>query len=165
LRLVVLAPARGAGDSVWQIDANIDDMSPELVSAASDALFAAGALDAWWAPITMKKGRPALTLSALAPTDKRDDVIAAFLRETTTIGVRYTELQRTMLERRMVEVDTRYGKIPVKVAMEGEAVRNAAPEYEACAAAARAHNVPVKAVYSAALAAYDTTAATPRREP
>src|SRR5262249_24292381 len=98
---------------------------------------------------------PALTLSVLASSDKRDALVAVMLRETTTIGVRYAELQRTVLERQVVEVDTRYGKIPVKVAMEGDAVRNAAPEYEACAAAAREHSVPVKLVYSAALAAYD----------
>ena len=158
LRLVALAPTTGgadAGDSVWQIDANLDDMSPELCGAASDALLAAGALDVWWTPITMKKGRPALTLSVLAAHDKRDELIGVMLRETTTIGVRYAQLERTVLQREIVEVDTRYGKIPVKVAKEGTAVRNAAPEYEACAAAARAHKVPVKLVYSAALAAYD----------
>jgi pyridinium-3,5-bisthiocarboxylic acid mononucleotide nickel chelatase len=168
LRLVVVDPARrsesGAlysgpvaarAETIWQIDANIDDMSPELTGAASEALYAAGAIDVWWTPITMKKGRPALTLSALAETAKRDDVIAALLRETTTIGVRYAEMQRTVLERRMVEVDTRFGRIPVKVAMDGNRVVNAAPEYEACVAAARVHNAPVKLVFSAALAAYD----------
>jgi uncharacterized protein (TIGR00299 family) protein len=155
VRLVVLAPQASSAETVWQIDANIDDMSPELTGAATDALFAAGAVDVWWTPITMKKGRPALTLSALAETAWRDDVIAAILRETTTIGVRYAELQRTVLERRMVEVMTRYGKIPVKVALEGTTVRNVAPEYDACAAAARYHNVPVKLVFAAAVAAYD----------
>jgi len=155
LRVVALAPAADTADSVWQIDANIDDMSPELCAAASDALLSAGALDVWWTPITMKKGRPALTLSVLAAYDQRDELIGVMLRETTTIGVRYAQLQRTVLQREIVEVDTRYGKIPVKIAKEGGAVRNAAPEYEACAAAARTHKVPVKLVYSAALAAYD----------
>lgn len=155
LRLTVLAPAAAAAQTVWQIDANIDDMSPELTGAATDALFAAGALDVWWTPITMKKGRPALLLSALAETSKRDDVIAALLRETTTIGVRYAELNRTVLARQIVEVDTRYGRIPVKVATEGDAIRNVAPEYDACAAAARAHGVAVKLVFAAALAAFD----------
>jgi uncharacterized protein (TIGR00299 family) protein len=155
LRLAVLVPMAGPSQTVWQVDANIDDMSPELTGAATDALFAAGALDVWWTPINMKKGRPALTLSALAETLKRDDVISAILRETTTIGVRYTELYRTVLAREMVEVDTRYGRIPLKVAMEGTIVRNVAPEYDACAAAARAHGVPVKLVFAAALAAYD----------
>jgi uncharacterized protein (DUF111 family) len=143
------------GDTVWQVDANLDDMSPELCGPASDALFAAGALDVWWTPITMKKGRPALTLSALVDLPLRDAVITAMLRETTTIGVRYTELHRTVLTRKLVEVDTRYGVIPVKVAVDGNTILNAAPEYEACAKAARAHQVPVKLVYSAALAAYD----------
>jgi uncharacterized protein (TIGR00299 family) protein len=145
----------GRGDTVWQIDANLDDMSPELCGPASDALFAVGALDVWWTPITMKKGRPALTLSALAETDRRDIVIATILRETTTIGVRYAELQRTVLTRKMIEVETRFGIIPVKIAVDGQTELNAAPEYEACAKAARVHGVPVKLVYSAALAAYD----------
>lgn len=155
LRVVSLAPVQGAAQSAWQIDANIDDMSPELTGAATDEIFAAGAIDVWWTPITMKKGRPALTLSALAETAKRDEVIAAILRETTTIGVRYAELQRTVLARRIVEVDTRYGRIAVKVALDGVSVVNAAPEYEACAAAAKQHGVPVKLVFSAVLAAYD----------
>jgi pyridinium-3,5-bisthiocarboxylic acid mononucleotide nickel chelatase len=141
-------------DTVWQIDANLDDMSPELCGPASDALFAVGALDVWWTPITMKKGRPALTLSALVELSRRDEVIAAILRETTTIGVRYAELHRTVLTRKMVDVETAYGVIPVKVAFDGEIVRNAAPEYEACANAARVHNVPVKLVFAAALTAY-----------
>jgi uncharacterized protein (DUF111 family) len=118
-------------------------------------MFAAGAVDAWWAPITMKKGRPALALSALAPADARDAVIAAILRETTTIGVRYAPRERTVLARELVEVATVYGPISIKVARDAGALRNAAPEYEACAAAARAHGVPVKQVFAAALAAFD----------
>ena len=103
----------------------------------------------------MKKGRPALTLSALAADAARDAVIAAILRETTTIGVRYTQLQRTVLARKTVEVQTRFGPIPVKLALDGDAVRNAAPEYEACAAAAKQFDVPVKTVYAAAIMAYE----------
>ena len=155
LRVTALAGAEATAASVWQIDANLDDMSPELCAPAADALFTAGALDVWWTPITMKKGRPAFVLSALADDAARDDVIAAILRETTTIGVRYSQRQRTVLERRTVEVSTKYGRIPIKVAYDGPTVRNAAPEYEACAAAAKAHGVPVKSVYAAALAAYD----------
>jgi len=155
LRAVVLEPAAARAAAVWQIDANIDDMSPELCAPAADAIFAAGAVDVWWTPITMKKGRPALTLSALADDAAKDAVIAAILRETTTIGVRYAQLQRTVLARKTVEVQTRFGPIPVKLALDGDAVRNAAPEYEACAAAARQFNVPVKTVYAAAIMAYE----------
>jgi pyridinium-3,5-bisthiocarboxylic acid mononucleotide nickel chelatase len=156
LRAVVIEPVGAPTDAVWQIDANLDDMSPELCGPAAEAVFAAGALDVWWTPITMKKGRPALTLSALAESGAREAVIAAILRETTTIGVRYGLRERTVLARRSVEVATRYGAIPIKLAMQGESVVNAAPEYEACAAAAKAHGVPVKLVFAAALAAYDT---------
>ncbi len=155
LRVTALAPSAAVDGDVWQIDANLDDMSPELCGPASDALFAAGALDVWWTPITMKKGRPAMMLSALAELAARDAVIAAILRETTTIGVRFAPRERTVLARRTVEVETKYGKLPVKVALEGETVRNAAPEYEACAAAAKKHGVPVKLVYAAAVAAYE----------
>jgi pyridinium-3,5-bisthiocarboxylic acid mononucleotide nickel chelatase len=155
LRVVALAPAPAApADEVWQIDANVDDMSPELCAPALDAVLAAGALDAWWTPITMKKGRPALALSVLATTAKRAAVIAAILRETTTIGVRFAPRERTVLERSLVEVTTPYGAIPIKVARDGDAVLNAAPEYESCAAAARSHGVALKLVYAAALAAW-----------
>ncbi|MEP6866318.1 MAG: nickel insertion protein, partial [Deltaproteobacteria bacterium] len=138
----------------WQIEANIDDMTGELCAAAAEAILAAGALDTWWTPITMKKGRPALVLSALASTAERDAVIAGILRETTTIGVRFTAYDRVALARETVEVATPYGAIPVKLGKDGDIVRNAAPEYEACAAAAKQHGVPVKLVYAAAVAAY-----------
>jgi hypothetical protein len=157
LRVTALALATPRADAVWQIDANVDDMSPELCAPAAEAVFAAGALDVWWTPITMKKGRPALALSALAAEAERDAVIAAILRETTTIGVRFSPRERTVLARETVEVATKYGPIPIKVARDGAAVRNAAPEYEACIAAARHHGVPVKHVYAAAVAAYEAS--------
>jgi len=161
LRVTVIQPhdaglRTGASpDTVWQIDANLDDMSPELCGPASEAVFAAGALDVWWTPITMKKGRPALVLSALATEAARDRVIAAILRETTTIGVRFAPRERLVLARRTVDVATRFGMIPIKVASDGAGIENAAPEYEACAAAAKQHGVPVKLVYAAAVAAWD----------
>jgi uncharacterized protein (DUF111 family) len=162
LRVIAMAAAPGPGaelaDVVWQIDANLDDMSPELCGPASDAVFAAGALDVWWTPITMKKGRPALMISALAALDARAAVAAAILRETTTIGVRFAARERTVLARSVREVATPYGPIPVKVAADGDEIWNAAPEFEACAAAARRHGVPVKRVFAAALAAFATCA-------
>lgn len=155
LRVVVSEPLIGAAEIVWQIEANIDDLSGELCAAAAEAVLAEGALDVWWTPITMKKGRPALVLAVLSTTAQRDPVIAAILRETSTIGVRFAPLQRTILTRDTVMVETRYGAVAIKVSRDGEAIRNAAPEYETCAAAAKQHRVPVKLVYAAALAAYD----------
>jgi len=145
---------RDQADAVWQLDANIDDMSPELCGPASEAVFAAGALDAWWTAITMKKGRPALMLSALATDDTRAAVAAAILRETTTIGIRYARRERTILARTIRDVATAYGPIAVKVACDGDEVINVAPELDACVAAARHHGVPVKLVFAAAVAAY-----------
>ena len=155
LRVVALDAGAARTDTVWQLDANLDDMSPELCGPASEAVFAAGALDVWWTPITMKKGRPALMLSALATATTRGQVAAAILRETTTIGVRYAERERTVLARSVREVATPYGAIAVKVAADGGAIRNVAPELDACVAAARRHGVPVKLVFAAALAAFE----------
>jgi uncharacterized protein (DUF111 family) len=160
LRVVVIdvgAGVRGEADVVWQLEANIDDMSPELCGPASDAVFAAGALDVWWTPITMKKGRPALMLSVLATEATRGAVAAAILRETTTIGVRYAARERTVLARSIREVATPYGAIAVKVAADGDTIMNAAPELDACVAAARRHGVPVKLVFAAAQAAFEAT--------
>jgi len=161
LRAVVIeagpAPGAAASDAVWQIEANIDDMSPELCGPASEAVFAAGALDVWWTPITMKKGRPALMLSALVTAEARAAVTTAILRETTTIGVRYAARERTILARSIREVATPYGAIAVKVAADGDTIMNAAPELDACVAAARRHGVPVKLVFAAALAAFEAT--------
>ncbi len=172
VRLTALSPSASAavtdpaadaateGELVWQIEANLDDMSPELCAVALDAAFAAGALDVWWTPITMKKGRPAFLLSALASEERRGDVMRAILRETTTIGLRCSPRRRQVLPRRFVTVETAYGPIPVKVAYEPavgaerEHVRNAAPELEACRAAAALHQVPVKDVMAAALVAW-----------
>jgi len=128
-------------------------MNPELCEPLIDALFAAGALDAWFTPIVMKKSRPAITVSALCAPAARDAVCQALLRESTTIGLRFHGSSRRVLPRRLIDVDTPWGVIPVKVAGEGDA-GNAAPEYEACRRLAAAAGVPVKRVYLAALAAF-----------
>ena len=153
LRAVVIRPG-GAAGAMWRIEANVDDMSPELCGHAMDAAFAAGAVDVWWTPVTMKKGRPGLLVGAIAAEDRRDAVVAALLRETTTIGVRFDPVERVVLPREIVEVATAYGTIRVKVARDGPAVVNIAPEHDDCLAVARRHGLPLKAVYAAALAAY-----------
>ncbi len=139
--------------TVTVIEANIDDMSGELVPDAIDAALDAGALDCWAAPIVMKKGRPALMLRAICGPDVTDAVCASFLRETTTLGVRMVEMNRRCLAREQVRVATEFGPIEVKVGyLAGEAV-TVSPEYEDCRRAADEHDVPLKAVYAAATAA------------
>ena len=121
---------------------------------ALEAAFAAGALDVWWTPITMKKGRAALWLCALAPAAQRQAVMAAILRETTSIGVRCSPRWRRVLDREIVTVETAFGPLSVKVARDGGAVMNAAPELDDCVRAAQRHGVPAKEVMAAAMAAW-----------
>jgi uncharacterized protein (DUF111 family) len=103
----------------------------------------------------MKKGRPALLFGALAPAAVRDAVVMMLLRETTTIGVRFDRVERTVLAREIVTVETAHGPIPMKVARGPDgAVWNAAPEHDACAAAAERTGAPLKDVYAAAVAAW-----------
>jgi uncharacterized protein (DUF111 family) len=144
--------AVGGGTHVV-LEANVDDMTGELAAHAIEALFAAGALDAWGAPITMKKGRPALTIAALAEASHAEAVAAALLRETTSIGVRRTPVTRIERPRRSIDVITPYGTIAVKVSGGPFGPAQVKPEFAACAEAARAHGVPVREVIAAALAA------------
>jgi uncharacterized protein (TIGR00299 family) protein len=135
------------------LEANVDDMNPQLAEPLVEALFAAGALDVWLTPTLMKKGRPGLLLGALCETARRAEVTAALFAESTTLGVRWRPTARTVLPRRFVDVETPWGRVPVKVAGDGDAPLNAAPEYEVCRALAREHGVPVKQVIAAAVAA------------
>jgi uncharacterized protein (DUF111 family) len=148
------AAASSADATHAVIEANIDDATGELVGVALEALFAAGALDAWATPITMKKGRPAFTVSAIAPHARAEAVAHAMLRETTSIGVRRYPVSRVERPRRVVEVDTAYGRIPLKIAEGPYGPPQVKPELDACAAAAKGHGVPVREVIRAALAAW-----------
>jgi uncharacterized protein (DUF111 family) len=113
----------------------------------------AGALDVWSTAIGMKKGRPALTLSALARHGDAERVARALLAESSSLGARLSEVSRIERKRRMLEVETPYGPIAVKIADGDGLPPNIAPEYERCRSAAEAHGVPVKQVYAAAIAA------------
>ncbi|HET6147634.1 MAG TPA: nickel pincer cofactor biosynthesis protein LarC [Polyangia bacterium] len=144
-----VAPA----SSVMVLEANIDDMSPELVAPLFEAILAAGAVDVWSAPILMKKGRPAVTVSALAPPLALAEVERAFFRHSTTIGVRRHPADRTVLARSLVEVETPYGSVRVKVGAAAGLVIGAQPEFEDCRRRAAAAGVAVREVMSAAAAA------------
>ena len=147
------AQSQSSTDSVVEVEANIDDMSPELCEFATEQLFAAGALDVWWTPITMKKGRPALALRVLCPPATQPAVLAALFRETTSIGVRHRLVERTVLARESLTVETEYGPVSVKVARLAGAVVNVAPEFEECRTLALANDTPLKQVFAAAVAA------------
>jgi hypothetical protein len=136
------------------LESNVDDLSPELVPDAIEALHSAGALDAWSTPIVMKRGRPALTMSALCDPHRIDDVRRTFFEATSTLGVRVTEIARRELERRVVEVDLAQGgpRIRVKVGfLDGHAI-SAKPEHADVVEAARKLERPVRAVHERASA-------------
>lgn len=156
LRVVLGEPvAQVAGDDVFRIEANIDDMTAELCEHAAGALFDAGAVDVWWTPITMKRSRPALQLSALVDEPSLDRVLTTVLRETTSIGVRFDRVSRRVLAREHVDVQTAYGTLSIKIGKLGDDIVNAAPEYEVCRKAAVDHDVPLKRVFAAAIAAFE----------
>jgi uncharacterized protein (TIGR00299 family) protein len=140
-------------NEVVLIAANIDDMNPQLAEPLLTALFEAGALDAWLAPIQMKKGRPAIQVSALCPHGALASVEEAFFANSTTIGLRRQVMQRTVLERALAKVATSFGEVRVKVASRSGALLGATPEFEDCRKLALRAKVPVRRVVAEANAA------------
>ncbi len=141
-------------ERVLLLEAQVDDLSPQLAGALVDLLLRAGALDAWLVPVVMKKGRPGLVLSALGQLDQRELLEDLILRESTTLGVRVSEMERTRLEREVVPTETPYGRVGVKLGRRDGRVYNVQPEFEDCRRAAEGHGVPIKEVQAAALAAW-----------
>jgi uncharacterized protein (DUF111 family) len=141
------------------LQTNIDDMPAEWLGPLLDQLLDAGALDAWFTPIQMKKNRPAVQLSVLCQPEKAPELRALLFAHTSTLGVRQREIQRYSLPRRTVQVETRYGAIRVKLAEYAPGQWKAAPEFEDCHVAARAHDVPLAEVYRAAMLAYSNNTA------
>jgi pyridinium-3,5-bisthiocarboxylic acid mononucleotide nickel chelatase len=150
-----------AAPDVVLVEANVDDMSPQLVAPLYDALFAAGAVDVWSAPILMKKGRPALQLSALTPPASLAAVERAFFAHSTTLGLRRRALERVVLSRSFATVATPYGKVRIKLgALDGE-ILGAQPEFDDCRRLATRAQIPAREVLAAAAAA--ARALLPRR--
>jgi pyridinium-3,5-bisthiocarboxylic acid mononucleotide nickel chelatase len=154
LRVLLGAPSVAVGvDSLLLLEANIDDLNPELYDYVMERLFAEGARDVFFAPIHMKKNRPAVLLSVLADSGRRDALAAVMFTETTTLGVRVAPVERLRVERETREVDTRFGRLRVKLGRGPAANVNVAPEHEDCRRAAEASGVPLKIVYQEAIAA------------
>jgi uncharacterized protein (TIGR00299 family) protein len=139
--------------SHYVVEANLDDATGELVGHAIARLLEAGALDAWAVPITMKKGRPGLVLSALATPASVSALESVLLRETSSIGLRRHAVSRTERPRELVEVSTEFGVLPVKISRGPFGPPQIKPEFDACARAADAHGVPVRVVLARALEA------------
>ena len=139
-----------AADSVWKLECDIDDSTGEQLGYALEKLFEAGAREAHYSPVYMKKNRPGWELTVIcdeAHLQKMEEVI---FTQTTTIGIRRQEMARTVLTRKVVNVQTRYGEIPVKVSGEGQ-FRRVHPEYEKVSEAATKFGAAFGAVYDEVL--------------
>lgn len=154
VRVLLGQPAgQPATREVSLLETNLDDITPELIPDAVDRCFAAGALDVWTAPATMKKGRPGFVLSALTRPEAEADVARAILEETTALGVRVARLHRYELEREERTIEVEGHALRVKLGRLDGRIVNLAPEHDDCAAVASTLRVPVKSIWAAALAA------------
>jgi pyridinium-3,5-bisthiocarboxylic acid mononucleotide nickel chelatase len=140
--------------TVAVIETEIDDMNPQIFGLLIDKLMGEGALDVYYTPIQMKKNRPGTLLSILAPPEAREHLTSIVFRETTTIGIRFTEAKRECLDRETIAVETEFGPVTVKVARRNGEILNASPEFEDCARIAAERGRPVKEVQAAAMKAF-----------
>jgi uncharacterized protein (TIGR00299 family) protein len=142
-------------DQVWVLETNLDDVPAEVIGYCFEQLFAAGALDVFAVPVQMKKNRPGVLLTVLAPAAAVDAVETVLFRETQTFGVRRYAAQRSKLRREAVTVETPWGPVKGKRGWRERGPDVFTPEYEDCARVARDHGVPLRAVYEAVRATYD----------
>ncbi len=141
-------------ETVTVIETALDDLSPQILAWVAESALAAGALDVMLTPVIMKKGRPGTLLTVLCNPLESAALERLILRETSTLGVRIRQDQRSCLKRQHTPVQTLYGEIRIKVGLLAGEEMNAAPEFEDCRAAAKQHNVALKLVQQAAIAAY-----------
>ena len=159
LRIVLGETERKVGSlqTVLVMEATIDDMSPELAGYLLERLLEAGALDVFFTPATMKKSRPGVNVTVIAATNLREEMAGILFSESTTLGLRCHEVERQVLDRKVVQVSTRFGKVAVKLGLSGGRVLNVAPEFEDCRRIAARKRVSLKEVQHAALAAWRQT--------
>jgi pyridinium-3,5-bisthiocarboxylic acid mononucleotide nickel chelatase len=141
-------------DKIAVLEANLDDLSPQVLAYAMERLLAEGALDVFSVPVQMKKGRPGALLTVLAKLEDANRLTRTIFAETTTLGVRRREEQRQTLSRRWETVDTTWGPVRIKIANMNGHVSNYAPEYEDCRTLAGAQHVPLRTVMQEAIQQY-----------
>ncbi len=148
-------------ETVTVLETALDDLSPQLLAHVAERALALGALDVMLTPVIMKKGRPGTVITILCNPSESIGLQRLLLTETSTLGVRIREDRRSCLHRVFETVQTPYGPIRIKIGILNREVLNTQPEFEDCREAATAHNVPVKQVQQAAIAAYLTQPALP----
>jgi pyridinium-3,5-bisthiocarboxylic acid mononucleotide nickel chelatase len=144
----------GHATRVVVIECEIDDMNPQIFGPLMDQLYAAGSLDVFYAPVHMKKNRPGTVVTIIARPHERERLVELMFRETTTIGVRFTEMQRECLARETTVVATALGPVRFKVARRGHEIVNAQPEFDDLVRLANEHSRPVKEVQALAAKAW-----------
>ena len=145
---VALAQEDEHNEVVYEIVANIDDMSSEIYSYLFEKIMDEGALDVFTESIFMKKNRPAYKISILTKKKDLNKFIKLLLTETSTFGVRYKEYNRAKLDRKFIEVDTVYGKIKVKLGYYNNKLIKLKPEYEQCKLISKTLNIELREVYN-----------------
>jgi uncharacterized protein (TIGR00299 family) protein len=148
------AAARARVMRVAVVECEIDDMNPQIFGTLMDQLYAAGALEVFYVAVQMKKNRPGTLLTVIAKPEDRERLVDLVFRETTTIGVRYREMDRECLDREMVTIHTPLGAIRFKVARRDGRVLNAQPEFDDLVRLANEHSRPVKEVQALAAKAW-----------
>ena len=145
-------------DTVTQLETNLDDLSPEIVGSLLESLLKAGALDAFFIPVQMKKNRPGVLLTVLCEPAKVNALADLIFAESTAFGLRMSDKPRLKLERRSEIVATGYGAVSVKLGHDlAGRLLQVAPEFDSCKAVAEKAGQPVRIVYAAALKAYGAT--------
>ena len=144
----------GAAATVTVLEANLDDMNPQVFGYVMERLLQEGALDVFAVPVQMKKNRPGTLLTVLARPADAARLTEILFAETTTIGVRSRVESRECLERRWEAVSTPWGEVRMKIASRNGVVTNYAPEFEDCRRIAESHGVPLKQVMAEAIGSY-----------
>ena len=144
----------GASEDVVVIEANLDDMNPQIYGYFLEKALASGALDVYTTPVQMKKNRPGMLLTVLCRPESVDALMKLIFAETTTFGVRTYRAERRVLPREFVEVTTGFGPVRVKVSRVNGRILHVAPEYEDCKKLAAERDVPLQQVIAEALRAY-----------
>jgi uncharacterized protein (TIGR00299 family) protein len=143
-----------SNEKIMVLEANLDDLSPQVLAYAMERLLAEGALDVFSVPVQMKKSRPGALLTVLAKMEDANRLAKLIFAETTTLGVRRREEQRQTLSRRWETVHTAWGPVRIKIANMNGSVSNYAPEYEDCRTLAEAQHVPLRTVMQEAIQQY-----------
>jgi uncharacterized protein (TIGR00299 family) protein len=146
--------AKVSQETITVLEANLDDLNPQVFGYVMDRLLEEGALDAFGVPVQMKKNRPGTLLTVLCQPEDASKLTRLLFAETTTLGIRRRDESRQALARKWVTVDTRWGKVRMKVASMNGTVTNFAPEYEDCRRIAADNHVPLKSVMQEALQKY-----------